>query len=580
MVKKKQRDLGRLAVALAILILVNIIASLAFFRIDLTAEKRFTLNQVTKDLLAGLDDIVYFEVYLEGEFPAGFQRLGNETQRMLEEFKAHSDNIDFVFVNPSESENQEERYEVYAQLQEKGLTPSTIQVNEGDNRSQQVIFPGALVRYRNNEEAIQLLVDEQAPAEQVLNSSVEGLEFALVNAIRKLSTERKPSIAFLQGHGELAEEQVADITASLEEYYIVQQFNLRQFPVDSTTGKPSILAQQRNMAYFDALIIAKPIESFSRLDQFLVDQFIMRGGKIMWLVDMVAAEMDSLATNNKIVTFPRADIGLDKQLFTYGARINFNLVQDFEAAPILIPEGNVGGTPQWNIAPWYYFPMVRNIQPHPITSNVNPVRMEFGSSIDTVIVKGVKKTFLLHSSKTSRLSSTPNIITLDLLLNKPDENYFSKSNVPMAVLLEGNFTSHFKFSLVPKLDSPEPIEIVKESKANKMIVVADGDIIKNQTHKGEAVPLGIDKWTYSRTNHVYGNKTFLMNALDYLLDDTGLNQIRKREVALRLMNKNTITENKGLIKFLNVALPIVLVLLIGLILRILRRRKYAIRYEK
>jgi ABC-2 type transport system permease protein len=580
MVKKKQRDLGRLAIAVAILILVNVIASLAFFRVDLTAEKRFTLSQVTKDLLVGLDDIVYFEVYLEGDFPAGFQRLGNETQRMLEEFKAHSENIDFVFVNPSESESQEERYEVYGQLQEKGLTPSTIQVDEGDNRSEQVIFPGAIVRYRNKEEAIQLLVNEQAPAEQVLNASVEALEYALANAIRKLSTERKPSIAFLQGHGELAEEQVADITASLEEYYSVEQFNLRQFAVDTTTGKPSILAQQRIMAYFDALIIAKPIESFSRLDQFLVDQYIMRGGKVMWLVDMVAAEMDSLATNNKIATFPRTDIGLDKQLFTYGARINFNLVQDFEAAPILIPEGNVGGTPQWALAPWYYFPMVRNAQTHPITTNINPVRMEFGNSIDTVVVQGVKKTFLLHSSKTSRLSSTPNIITLDLLLKKPDEDYFSKSEVPMAVLLEGTFTSHFKFSLAPKSDSPEAIEIVKESKANKMIVIADGDIIKNQTHKGESVPLGIDKWTYSRTNHIYGNKTFLMNALDYLLDDTGLNQIRKREVALRLLNKNTISQNKGLIKIVNVALPLVIVLLIGLLLRVLRRRKYAVKYEK
>ncbi len=452
MVGKKKRDLGRLLTAVVILILLNVIGSLQFFRWDLTAEKRFTLSEETKKLLKNLDDIVYFEVYLEGEFPAGFQRLANETERMLEEFKAYSDNIDYVFVNPSENENQEERFEVYNQLQEKGLNPSTIQVSEGENRSQQVIFPGALVRYREREEAVQLLISKQARAEEILNSSVQALEYELSNAIRKLLKLQKPSIAFLSGHGELQEMEVKDITTSLREYYQVESFDLRNFVIDSVTNQPSIRAQQKALKLYDAIIIAKPQSDFTRLDQFLIDQYIMSGGKVLWLVDMVRAEMDSLAINNRIASLPRMEIGIDKQLFTYGARINYDLVQDLEAAPILIPEGNVGGTPQWTLAPWYYFPMARDNGNHPITNNVNPVRMEFASSVDTVITEGVEKTFLLYSSKQSRLASSPNIITLDILNQRPDQNYFSKSEIPMAVLLEGKFNSHFKFSLAKAMD--------------------------------------------------------------------------------------------------------------------------------
>lgn len=569
--KRRNQDIVRFTLLLVILLLINVVGSLSFFRLDLTSEKRFTLSDVTIDLLNSFDDQIYVRIYLEGDFPSGFQRLQRETRQMLDEFRAYNAGIQYEFIDPKGSADEKVNQEVFEQLQYQGLKYYELLENSSGAQSVQRVFPGAVLNLGDKEMPVNLLLDQLgASPERQVNSSVQNLEYSLANAIRSLVRTDKPYVAFLNGHGELSPEYILDFARSLSLNYKVDRFNLREFRSDSTGESISVLDQQRRLNRFDAVIIAKPQKPFNDLDKFLLDQYIMIGGKVLWMIDAVEANMDSLSARPQFMSFPTYDrLNIDDMLFRYGARINTNLVVDRVSA---------GVSDTKRTYPWIYFPLIMPQVKHPIAKDVNALKLEFPSSIDTIISAGIKKTFLMRTSPYSRVLATPHIVKLQKLYELPPEQYFNQQNIPVAVLLEGEFESSFKNRVTPRTASGEPIKVLEKSKFTQQVVIADGDIIRNQLNilnpdipKGTPLPLGFDQFTGAQ----YGNKDFMLNTMDYLLDDSGLIAIRSRELQIRLLDTTKIKSNKLFWQLLNTALPIALILLMGLIYSLVRKRRYA-----
>ncbi|MGK0406643.1 MAG: ABC-2 type transport system permease protein [Roseivirga sp.] len=566
---KKRRDLSRFALFIAIVLLVNIIGGLKFFRIDLTAEKRYTLSDATLNMLESIQDVMLVKVYLAGEFPAGFQRLETETKQMLDEFRAYNPNIQYTFLDPSNNNTEEETTKQYQQLQFKGLKPYQLSIKNSDGNSVKTIFPGAVLNYGEKEAAALLLLDQiGASPENQINSSIENLEFTLANAIRSLVAEEKPLVGFLQGHEELGPKDIADFAKSISANYNANLFNIREFKSDSSGESLSIAQQQIRLNRFDAMVIAKPQKGFNNLDKYLLDQFIMNGGKTIWLLDAAVASMDSLSNASQFMSLPLFDrLQLNDMLFKYGVRVNTDLVTDLVGA---------GVNDQKKIRPWVYFPMVMPQVNHPIAKDLNAIWLRFASSLDTVMAAGIKKTILLKSSPYSARLATPHIVSLGKLYDPPPRRQFREAGIPLAVLLEGKFSSVFKNRLSPKVGA-ENLKTKEESSQNQMLVVADGDIILNQFNlvnpnipKGAPLPLGYDQYT----NTQYGNKDFLVNTLDYMLDDKGLIAIRSRELKIRLLDLEQIKEERLYWQLLNTIVPLLLLILMALANTWWRRKKY------
>jgi len=434
--KNKFNSFLQLFSAIVIVVLINVIGNYVFHRFDLTAEKRYSLSAATKKLLKELDDVVYFKVYLEGEFPAGFKRLRSETKEMLDEFRAYAgDNIQYTFINPSQNEDVNKNTEVYEQLYKAGLLPTSLQVKTENGEQNQIIFPGALVTYHEKTSPLQLLKAQVALGEEeVLNGSIENLEFEFASTILKLTTKVKDKIAIVEGHGELNGKNLEDITKALEEYYVVERVRLNN--------------QLFSLRGFKAAIIAKPDSSFDEKDKYILDQFVMKGGRTLWLIDPVMASMDSLTKNN--VTLGLANpINLEDIIFKYGVRMNTNLVLDVQSAPIPVLAGYQGNQPQYKYYPWVYFPVAFPFCDHPIVKNLNAVKFEFASGIDTLNNREIKKTILLASSQYSRSVNTPARIDLSILKKNPNPKEYYRRNIPLAVLLEGEFESVFKNRIAP-----------------------------------------------------------------------------------------------------------------------------------
>jgi ABC-2 type transport system permease protein len=557
----KKQNITGLTLSLLIIIFVNVIGSFVYTRFDLTSEKRYTLSEATKKLVKNLDDIVYFKIYLEGDFPAGFRRLRNETAEMLNQFRAYSDNIEYEFINPSEGTDKKAIKNLYQQLVEKGLQPTNLQVkNDKGGTSQQIIFPGAIVSYKERELPLQLLNAQIGIApEAVLNNSIQSLEYNIASTIKKLAVLDKPKIAFLEGQGELDKYETGSIASSLAEYYSVERVTINQ--------------RLKSLDKFKAIIIAKPDSAFNDKDKFIIDQFIMKGGKILWLIDPVSASMDSLQTNKETMGLAN-DINIGDMLFKYGVRLNYNLIQDLTAMPIPIKTGNLGSQAQLDYLPWYFFPLIMPTISNPIVNNLNAIKFEFASSIDTVGSKDIKKTVLLSTSKYARTLRTPVLISLDIMEKEPETKLFNKPELPVAILLEGKFSSVFNKRIPEEIANDKEIGFRSESVANRMIVISDGDVIKNQlqTYNGSLypLPLGYDKYT----RETLGNKDFIMNCVDYLCDETGLISVRSREIKLRLLDKTKYSSNKVFWQVLNTGLPVLLIFIFGILQAILRKRKY------
>ncbi len=555
----KKQAYFELIVFLLVIFLVNIISGFIFFRTDFTKENRYTLSNASKELVKNLDDIVYVKVYLEGDFPAGFKRLSKATKETLNDLRAYAGgNLEYEFINPLEDQDVKVRDEVIQQLVTKGLTPINVQMSDENGSRQQIVIPGAIISYRGREIALSLLQSNTvaSSAEEVLNNSVMNLEFQLVNGIKKVSSLGKPHIAFIYGHGELDTLQTADAIKSLRESYKVDFVYL---PATSP----------KDLNKYKTIIIAKPTKSFLEGEKFNIDQFVMQGGSVLWLVENLNADMDSLGTDASMLTstYP---LNLDDQLFTYGVRINNDLIQDVQCAPIPVVTGNVGAQTQSDLMPWLFYPIYISSSIHPVVKNLDGVRSEFSNSIDTIDVTGVKKTALLQSSKYTKVLNAPVRISLNLLSIEPNPSQFNKSGVMAAVALEGTFTSLYKNRLVAKNDS---IKFLESSKPARMIVVSDGDIIKNYVSKKDSAvyPLGYDR--FSRKS--FANKNFIMNAVDYLSDDSNIIEARSKEVKLRTLDKGKIKSQKLSWQIINLLFPNVVIIIAGIFIYYARKRRYA-----
>ena len=572
----KKNQIVAFLITIAIVVLVNVIGSYVFTRFDLTSEKRYTLSPTTKETLNNLEDYVYFKVYLEGDFPAGFKKLRRETKEMLDEFRAYSKYIDYEFINPAESGNDAEIRETYNQLYQAGLNPTDLNVQNSDGSSKQmVIWPGALVSYRNNTEiAIDLLENQIGQSsEAALNASMQNLEFRLVDAIKKVTRLEKPHVAFIEGHGELSDEELADIAKTLGQKYNVErksidgQIDALMHRTQDTTRDVKVFPS------YDAIVIAKPTQPFDEKDKFLIDQYIMHGGKVLWLVEPVFATMDSLQNQESTIGIEQ-DLNLDDMLFRYGVRLNRDLLLDLTCAQLPIRTGQVGGQAQLEFFRWYYFPLLQAASEHPMVRNMNAIKADFVSSIDaTTSADGVEQIPLLKTSNYTKVSGVPVFISLAMLRQAPDQRMFSSKSKNVAYLLKGSFPSLYANRIPQEIVDDQATDFMEGSEPTAMIVVADGDIIRNQfdirTHK--PLPLGFDQYT----GITYTNKEFIENAISYLVDGEGLIDIRSRELKIRLLDATKISKERVKWQVINTVIPIALIIVLGLVMAFVRKKKYS-----
>ncbi len=555
----KKNNLKKLGISIGILILVNAIGSQFSHRFDLTKDQRYTLSQTSISIVKSFKEPLIIDVFLEGKFPGEFKKLQTETQQILEEFKARNSNISFEFVNPLEDETTQDT--ILKSFLERGLTPVNVTLDDKGTQTQETVFPWAIATYRGRSARIPLLKNTMgaSTAEKVV-TSVQHLEYAFANAFNTISKEKEKKVAIIKGNGEMRDILMADFIKQVRENYFIGTFTL-----DSVAKKP-----KESLAYlkkYDLAVIAKPTEAFTDEEKMVLDQFVIHGGKTIWLVDQVNIEMDSLYNDaGATLAFP-FDLNLNDMLFKYGVRINPTLVKDLMASPIALATGDKGSATQYTQYPWFYSPLIYPSSKHPIVSNVDPLKFEYTNGIDT-LKNGIKKTVLLKSSPYSKAIGTPVEVNLAMVNDRPDQSEFINSgNIPVAVLLEGKFNSVYSNRVLPFAD-PSFQSLGKDT---KMIVISDGDLIRNQLDKNyEPLELGYDKWT----NKIYGNKEFLMNSVNYLLDDNGLINIRTKEVSLPLLDKEKVFERYTATQFLTIGLPIVVLGIFGFVFTYLRKRKY------
>lgn len=576
--KLKYKNLIQLSVAILILIIVNWISSAYFKRIDLTAEKRYTLTDYTKTSLKNLEGQVFVTVYLDGkDLPLQFKKFRSSVKEILDVFKIYSNrNFNYEFVNPTDEEkSKKERELIYQELYYLGVTPVESNEMTDGQATQTLIFPSAVITYTFYDEKQDSLVTrqvgvnllnndpnfEQTSAENI-NNSVQNLEYSFINEIVKIGRNSKPQIAFIEGHGEIEEIQVIEMQDQLREYYDVKRGQIG--------GQYGILDD------FEAIIIAKPTEEFSKEDKFVIDQYIMNGGKVLWLVDGVNISMDSVYYYERAYAMPANTqvLKIDDMLFTYGIRINTDILQDAFSSTIMLKGTSATGEVRNHWYQWFYFPLLITKNTHVINRYIDAIRTEFASSIDTVgKSENVKKTILLTTSNMARKIEVnmPWQVDFNEINQEPDQNLFSSKDLPVGMLLEGEFTSLYRGRMIDKL-IPDKSLFREKSVPTKMIVVADGDIIKNVVKSdNETMPLSFDK--YSLYNY-YGNEQFLMNAVNYLCDDDGLMSLRSREFKLRLLDKSVVSSKKSFWQFFNLLSPILLIIILGLLIHFIRVRKY------
>ena len=539
--------------------MVNIIGNFVFGTIDLTEEKRFTLTDPTKKVLKELDDIVYVKVLLDGELPAGIKRLQKATQEMLDDFRGQSGYVEYSFENPLEGTGEEVNNNKKF-LAKSFIMPNNLIVQGKEDKREMLFYTYAILTYKGQSLPLNL-VDQKGGnlSEFVINNSISLLEYKLADAIVKIQKTLKPTVAFTTGHGELKELQTQDIRQTLLPYYKVGTFDL-----DSAT----YISQN-----VEVLIIAKPRETFPIKHKFMIDQYIMNGGNVMWLLDKLAVNMDSLR-NPQFVPNEYA-LDLDDLLYNYGARIVPNLIMDQQCAKIEL-QVDENGTK--NYFDWYFQPIVSPETDHPMAKNLDGINFFFPSSIDTIRTAGpVKKTPILQSTERTLIKRSPLVLNFsDILRNPLPADKWNKGKQTFALLLEGNFTSEYKGRLttqmremLTQIDQP----FKGESSDTKQLVISDGDLIKNLIYPNnkEAVPLGYNQ----DMRYTFANKPFLVNAIEYMMDGSGVMEARSKDVKLRLLDKGKASQERRFWQFLNILVPLILLLLFGILFNYIRKRKYA-----
>lgn len=553
---RKLGDLLQLANGLALVVLINLIASNHFVRIDLTEEKRYTIKTATREMLASLDDNVYVEVFLAGDLNAGFRRFQNSIRETLEEFRIYSqDRVRYSFTDPASAMSARAQNEYIQELGQKGITATNVVENTGGATSTKLIFPGALISYGGFETGVMLLKGNEARTpEEEINQSIEGIEYELANGIYKLFNTDRKRIGWLAGHGELDSLNIAAYNNALLEQYDVRKVDL---------------SRKSTLSDYEALIMAKPTKPFSEADKYKLDQFIMNGGKIMFLLDKLNASMDSASMENYLAL--PVDLNLDDQLFKYGVRVNYNLVQDRNASLYPIVTGIVNGKPRMQLLEWPFFPLINHYADHPITRNIDAVVTRFVSSIDTVKATGVIKTPLLLSSQNSRVVSAPANISVNELLTRVRPQDFNAGNQAVGYLLEGTFPSLYANRFLPA--GAEAASFRESSDKTSLIVIGDGDVARNEINpkSGQPQPLGFDPFS----NYTFANEDLLMNAMAYLTNETGLITVRNKEVKIRPLDRERAVSQKSKWQLVNLVIPLFLIVVFGIIRAWTRKRKFA-----
>jgi gliding-associated putative ABC transporter substrate-binding component GldG len=555
--KNRLKSIG---ITLVLLLVLNTIGSFFFYRFDLTKDKRYTLSPTSLQIIEQVKNPLYIKVYMQGELPSEFKRLQLETRQMLEEFQGYNSNIVFEFIDPLEDEATS--MDNIKELYRKGLTPINISVDNKGKQSQAMVFPWAIAVYDNKEVNIPLLKNIMgASTTDKVIGSVQHLEYSIADALNKITQNKQKKIAIIKGNGELHEAYIAKFLLQTKESYHIGPFTL-----DSVAKQPVNTLEA--LKKYDLAIIAKPTEAFSEGEKQVLDQYIVNGGKTIWLIDQVVAEMDSLySPTGSALAFPR-ELNLNDFFFKYGVRFYPDLVKDEQGSPIKLVTGEQGSATQFQEFNWKFAPLVQPQSKHPIVKNLGGIKFDFANAIDT-LKNGIKKTVLLQSSLYSKRIGTPTEINLNSVNEETTPaDYLNKGTIPLAVLLEGNFHSMFENRVL----AFDQTNFQAKGKSGKMIVISDGDVIKNQLDKNLLpVELGYDQ----RSGNLYDNKDFLMNCVNYLLDDTGLINIRSKDLDLPLLDKEKVYENYTYIQFLTIGLPIVVLTLFGFVFTFLRKRKYS-----
>lgn len=555
--KNRLKSVG---ITIVLLLVLNTIGSFFFFRFDLTKDKRYTLSPTSLQIIEQVKNPLYIKVYMQGELPAEFKRLQLETRQMLEEFQGYNSKIVFEFIDPLEDEATS--MDNIKELYRKGLTPINISVDDKGKQSQAMVFPWAIAVYDNKEVNIPLLKNIMgASTTDKVIGSVQHLEYSIADALNKITKEKQKKIAIIKGNGELHEAYIAKFLLQTKESYHIGPFTL-----DSVAKQPVNTLEA--LKKYDLAIIAKPTEAFSESEKQVLDQYIVNGGKTIWLMEQVVAEMDSLySPTGSAMAFSR-DLNLNDFFFKYGVRIYPDLIKDEQGSPIKLATGEQGSATQFQEFNWKFAPQVYPQSKHPIVKNLGGIKFDFANAIDT-LKNGIKKTVLLQSSVYSKRIGTPTEINLNSVNEETTPaDYLNKGSIPLAVLLEGNFHSMFENRVL----AFDQTNFQASGKSGKMIVISDGDVIKNQLDKNLLpVELGYDQ----RSGNLYDNKDFLMNCVNYLLDDTGLINIRSKDLDLPLLDKEKVYENYTYIQFLTIGLPIVILAAFGFLFTFLRKRKYS-----
>jgi len=543
------------------LVLLNIIAQYAYTRIDFTREKRFTLNPKTKAVLAKADQQITVTVFLNGDLPSAFKRLQRATADLLNDYRANSSQkIKVVFIDPLAGISTQEQDTVLQNLYQIGIEPTNLNVKNEAGFTQKNIFPMAMVQAGNKQIPVKLLQTLNAAGgyEENINNSIQNLEYVFTSAIKKVTTGENPRIGFTEGNGEPADEYLSDAMKSLSDSYEVGRVDLNVISKDG-------------LDKLKILFITKPQKEFSEAVKYKINYFVMNGGRVVWSLDQVSADLDSLQGAGQQLAFNNK-LNLDDMLFMYGARVNYNLVADLSCAEIPVAMGSGGQQKDIQMAPWVYYPVLIPDTALSLVKNIDGIRTEFLSTVDTISVKGVHKTVILHTSSYHITYSTPKMLSLQTIADAPDQRAYLHRPENAAVLMEGAFPSVFLNRTVPE-GITESYPALERSKPTRMIVIGDGDIFKNQVsgRDGSVFPLGFDRYTQRN----FGNKALLLNIADYLSSDDNLIDLRNKQVKVRLLDKQLLREGKTKWQFINLVLPLILLISFAIFQHYYRKYKYA-----
>ncbi|MES2520478.1 MAG: gliding motility-associated ABC transporter substrate-binding protein GldG [Bacteroidota bacterium] len=536
---------------------LNVLANQFFFRVDLTEEKRFTINDATKNLLKNLDDEVYVKVYLTGKsIPSGFKRLENAVRETLDEFQIYGGtNIKYAFIDlNSEYKDEKTRNEKIIELAQKGIPPTNVMANEDGKKTQSLVVPGAVITYKDKEVATLLLKgNKMASPQEVLNQSYEGVEYQLASAIKTATASQKKKIGIFVNYSKLPAVNQLDLIGTLKKNYELYPVDLRESPT---------------LDGLDGILVMKPDQPFNDDDKYKIDQFIMTGGKALFFID--AVKVDSVAREGNMAQVQ--SVGLEDLFFKYGVRLNPNLIKDAQmCAAIPLDIGNFGNKSNIQLVPWQYYPLINSFGKSPIVKNLDAVYTKYVGSVDTIKANGITKTPLLMTSQYTQLLKAPAIMSYNFANKALDASQYKAGVQMVGVLLEGKFESLYKNRILP--NDSRAATFKANGKPSKIVICSDGDIPVNDFDRKQntPLPLGFDKYS----GNTFANKDFVMNAVNYLLDDNGVITARNKEILLRPLDKVALQDEREYWQAINLIVPIVVLVFAGLLKSFLRKKKYA-----